>query len=233
MGASLPFNTSPDTPQGRDASTKRPPAPRHSSLVTRHSSLRRAAAVLLLALGFASAAATAWFGVLRPGVRWGVSGGDRSRPAEPGKTVSCLVFAVPCAPEASGDAIEERVLGPLARLAQRNGWTSTDAVPALGTLAHGAFAGRGGVLLIPLPDDANADAVRTAAREKAETLAQSFPDFAGPPLVDVRPFAVPSPNFASEAALSFADQVLLEAAGAALGGSGGLQMAEPGTGSED
>ena len=212
VGASLPFYTSPDTPQGRDASTKRPPAPRHSSLVTRHSSLRRAAAVLLLALGFASAAATAWFGVLRPGVRWGVSGGDRSRPAEPGKTVSCLVFAVPCAPEASGDAIEERVLGPLARLAQRNGWTSTDAVPALGTLAHGAFAGRGGVLLIPLPDDANADAVRTAAREKAETLAQSFPDFAGPPLVDVRPFAVPSPNFASEAALSFADQVLLEAA---------------------
>ena len=38
-----------------------------------------------------------------------------------------------------------------------------------------------------------------------------FP-FAGPPLVDVRPFPVPSPGFSSEAALAFADQLLLEAA---------------------
>ena len=190
---------------------------RHSSLVTRHSSLRRAAAAAVLALGLASAAAAAWFGVLRPGLRWGVAGGDRERELAPGTPVSCLVFAVPCAPGTPPDAIEERVLGPLGRLAERNGWRASDAAPALGTLAHGAFRDRGGVLLVPLPERADADAIRALAREKAAALAESFPAFAGAPLVDVRPFPVPSPGFASEAALSFADQILLEAAGASGG----------------
>ena len=194
------------------------PAPRsslvtpRSSLVTRHSSLRRAAAVLLLALGLASAAAAAWFGVLRPGLRWGVAGGDGARDLVPGTAVPCLVFAVPCAPGTPPDAIEERVLGPLGRLADRNGWRARAAAPALGTLAHGAFRDRGGVLLVPLPEHAAPDAVRALAREKAAALADAFPAFAGPPLVDVRPFPVPSPGFSSEGALAFADQLLLEAA---------------------
>ena len=183
-----------------------------SSLVTRHSSLRRAAAVLLLAAGLASAAAAAWFGVLRPGLRWGVAGGDGARDLVPGTAVPCLVFAVPCAPGTPPDAIEERVLGPLGRLADRNGWRARAAAPALGTLAHGAFRDRGGVLLVPLPERADADAIRALAREKAAALADAFPAFAGPPLVDVRPFPVPSPGFSSEAALAFADQLLLEAA---------------------
>ena len=209
------------------------PAPRsslvtpRSSLVTRHSSLRRAAAVLLLALGLASAAAAAWFGVLRPGLRWGVAGGDGARDLVPGTAVPCLVFAVPCAPGTPPDAIEERVLGPLGRLAERNGWRASDAAPALGTLAHGAFRDRGGVLIVPLPERADADAIRALAREKAAALAESFPPFAEAPLVDVRPFPVPSPGFASEAALSFADQVLLEAAGAAGGEPLKSEILEP------
>lgn len=185
-----------------------------SSLVTRHSSLRRTAAAAVLALGLASAAAAAWFGVLRPGLRWGVAGGDRERDLAPGSALPCLVFAVPCAPGTPSSAIEERVLGPLGRLAERNGWRARAAAPALGTLAHGAFRDRGGVLLVPLPERADPDAIRALAREKAGALAESFPAFAGAPFVDVRPFPVPSPGFSSEAALAFADALLLEAAGA-------------------
>ena len=208
VGASLHFDPPPDAPQGRDASTKRPP------FSIRHSSLRRAAAVLLLAAGLASAAAAAWLGVLRPGLRWGVAGGDRARDRVPGTALPCLVFAVPCAPGTPSSAIEERVLGPLGRLVDRNGWQARAAAPALGTLAHGAFRDRGGVLLVPLPERADPDAIRALAREKAAALAESFPAFAGAPLVDVRPFPVPSPGFSSEAALAFADALLLEAAGA-------------------
>lgn len=196
--------------QGRGGAPSRPASRiRHSAF-----GIRRAAAVLLLAAGLASAAAAAWFGVLRPGLRWGVAGGDGARDLVPGTAVPCLVFAVPCAPGTPPDAIEERVLGPLGRLADRNGWRARAAAPALGTLAHGAFRDRGGVLLVPLPEHAAPDAVRALAREKAAALADAFPAFAGPPLVDVRPFPVPSPGFASEAALAFADALLLEAAGA-------------------
>ena len=199
--------------QGRGGAPSRPASRiRHSAF-----GIRRAAAVLLLAAGLASAAAAAWYGVLRPGLRWGVAGGDRARDLVPGTALPCLVFAVPCAPGTPSSAIEERVLGPLGRLAERNGWRARDAAPALGTLAHGAFRDRGGVLIVPLPERADADAIRALAREKAAALAESFPAFAEAPLVDVRPFPVPSPGFASEAALSFADQILLEAAGAAGG----------------
>ena len=194
------------------AASHSPPATRHSSFVLRPSSFRRRAAAAVLALGLASAAAAAWFGVLRPGLRWGVAGGDGTRDLAPGTTLPCLVFAVPCAPGTPPDAIEERVLGPLGRLVDRNGWQARAASPALGTLAHGAFRDRGGVLLVPLPERADPDAVRALAREKAAALAETFPAFAGAPLVDVRPFPVPSPGFSSEAALAFADSVLLEAA---------------------
>ena len=232
MTAALPFETrfaaalrapAPgDPPFPLDALARRLAAslrePRPSSSVLRPSSFRGRAAAAAAALVLASAAAAAaWYGVLRPGLRWSVAGGDRERELAPGTPVPCLVFAVPCAPGTPGAAIEERVLGPLGRLAERNGWRARDAAPALGTLAYGAFRDRGGVLLVPLPERADADAIRALAREKAAALAESFPAFAGAPLVDVRPFPVPSPGFASEAALSFADQILLEAGGASGG----------------
>ena len=114
------------------------------------------------------------------------NGGDAPElPSGPSLWVPTLVLARDRVPP---EDLDEIVLLPIARLLSRADWARPGAEPL-----RCAIPACGGVVIVPLREDADLEAARADAEAKAAVLHESFPEWAGLPRPSVRPAAPSAP----------------------------------------